>query len=75
MSAINLNELYEKYIRPLPTPERRRLAEMISRDIADVSTSSQRSLLQLERLGQHLWQGVDPQQYVNELRDEWEHRP
>ena len=33
------------------------------------------SLLELEGLGAELWQGVDAQEYVNELRAEWDERP
>lgn len=30
------------------------------------------SLLQLRGLGKEIWRGVEAQQHVNELRDEWE---
>jgi hypothetical protein len=33
-----------------------------------------RSLLELEGLGAEIWQGIDAQDYVNELRKEWDHR-
>lgn len=33
-----------------------------------------RSLLELEGVGAELWKDIDPQAYVSELRDEWEHR-
>jgi hypothetical protein len=35
----------------------------------------QRSLLELEGLGAEIWRGIDAQDYVNELRKEWDHRP
>jgi hypothetical protein len=28
-------------------------------------------LLELERHGAEIWQGIDAKQYMNELRDEW----
>jgi hypothetical protein len=34
-----------------------------------------RSLLELEGLGEEIWQGIDAQVYVNELRREWDQRP
>ena len=34
-----------------------------------------RSLLELEGLGAEIWESVDAQEYVNELRKEWDHRP
>ena len=33
-----------------------------------------RSLLELEGLGEEIWQGIDPQVYVTELRKEWDQR-
>jgi len=35
-----------------------------------------RSILDLEGLGREVWEGIDPKQYVSELRNEWNrHRP
>lgn len=34
----------------------------------------QHSILELRGLGKEVWRGVDPSQYVNELRDEWNDR-
>jgi hypothetical protein len=31
-----------------------------------------RSLLKLEGLGAEIWQGIDAQVYINELRKEWD---
>jgi hypothetical protein len=39
-----------------------------------LSGLSRSSILDLAGLGRELWQGVDPVQYVRELRDEWEPR-
>ena len=33
-----------------------------------------RSLLELEGLGREVWKGIDPQQYIEGLRDEWNNR-
>lgn len=30
------------------------------------------SLLELAGLGQHIWQGIDAQEYIDDLRDEWD---
>lgn len=32
---------------------------------------SRRSIMELQGLGREVWQGVDPEKYINELRDEW----
>jgi hypothetical protein len=34
-----------------------------------------RSIMELHGLGQEIWDGVDAQEYVNKLREEWDHRP
>jgi hypothetical protein len=72
----SIQEIYELHIRPLPARERLRLVEMIERDVASENEPTQpaRSLLELEGLGAELWQGIDAQEYVNSLRDEWDHR-
>ena len=40
---------------------------------ADVQ-GSKRRLSELRGLGKDIWQDVDPQEYINELRDEWDQR-
>ena len=35
----------------------------------------QRNIMDLHGLGKELWEGIDAQEYVNELRKEWDHRP
>lgn len=34
-----------------------------------------RSIMELHGLGKDIQDGVDAQEYINELRREWEHRP
>ncbi|HEX9751804.1 MAG TPA: hypothetical protein VGB22_11045 [candidate division Zixibacteria bacterium] len=36
-----------------------------------VTRPKNRSILSLEGLGSEIWRGVDPVNYVRELRDEW----
>ena len=49
---------------------------MISQHIAQHTVTQQkpetRSLLELEGLGKEIWEGVDVQEYIDALRDEWE---
>ena len=35
----------------------------------------QRSILELRGLGKEIWEGIDAQEYVQQLRSEWDHRP
>ncbi len=76
MVASNIEQLYHEHIKPLPMADRLRLVEMIAKDAAEghpAAADQPRSILELEGLGAELWQGVDPQQYVNSLRKEWDH--
>lgn len=78
MAALSADEIYEQHIKRLPTAERLRLAEMIAQDIAETTEpESERthSIMELHGLGAEIWDGVDAQEYVNELRKEWDHRP
>jgi hypothetical protein len=43
--------------------------------LLELMESRPHSLLELEGLGAELWHGVDAQEYVDELRREWDHRP
>ena len=71
----HIQEFYEPHIKPLSTVNRLRLVELIVHGLAatvyqDVPRS--RSLLELEGLGEEIWQGIDPQVYVTELCKEWD---
>ncbi len=73
--AINIEELYQATIKPLPQADRLRLLVLIAQDAAEPIATPTRSIMELEGLGAELWQGVDAQKYVDMLRDEWDHRP
>ncbi len=75
--ASEAQTIYESEIRKLPPGEQLRLVELITRDLAAAAGAERdrRSIMELRGLGAEIWEGVDAQQYVNELRDEWGHRP
>lgn len=77
MPAATVDELYERQIKVLPADERLRLLARIAADLAGETPAQprKRSILELEGLGAELWQGIDAQEYVNKMRDEWDHRP
>ncbi len=61
--------------RALSAEERKelvkRLVDMLDED---ASVSGKRSLTELRGLGKEIWQGIDAQEYVDRLRDEWDTR-
>lgn len=78
MTPTRIEAIYEQHIKPLAEAEQLQLVELIVHQLAAVAADEpqkQRSLLELEGLGAEMWQGIDAQQYVEELRKEWDHRP
>lgn len=74
MTTTELDQIYERQIKPLPRALQLQLLARIAQDLAatDQIDEPEVSLLELEGLGAEIWQGIDLQQYVNELRDEWD---
>ncbi len=71
---ILVEELYQQQIRPLPVVHRLQLISRIAEDLAGNVPSTRRRITELRGLGKEIWQDVDAQQYVDDLRDEWEQR-
>jgi hypothetical protein len=76
MSTLSVEKLYHRYIESIPDAEQLQLIAVISQHLSknavERKNTKTRSLLELEGLGAEIWQGVDAQEYVDELRDEWE---
>ncbi len=65
-------------IRALPIRERKLLINLIVETLPETDASAaepQRSISELRGLGKEIWQGIDAQAYVDELRREWDQRP
>jgi hypothetical protein len=71
---ITIEEVYAKYIKDLSPAEKLRLLEITAHDLANKIDNPEHSILELEGLGIEAWQEIDPQKYINQLRDEWDHR-
>lgn len=76
MATLTLEELYEQYIKPLPLSERLRLVAIITtQDLARQAgveeQGPKRDIMELHGLGAEIWKGVDVQEYLNALRDEF----
>jgi hypothetical protein len=73
MTTTELDQIYEQQIKPLPRAARLQLLARIAQDLAaDDENTGELSIMDLHGLGAEIWQGIDAQQYVNELRDEWD---
>ncbi len=71
-------ELMMEEIRALPVSERKKLIRLIVDSLPDDGEHQQtrtRSITELRGLGKEIWEGIDAKEYVNQLRDEWSHRP
>jgi hypothetical protein len=74
----NVDQIYEQYVRPLSDTQQLRLVERIAAGLAMLQQDAplqQRSILELHGKGAQLWEHIDPNAYVDRLRDEWDHRP
>ncbi len=73
-------EIYEQHIKSLPAAERLQLLAVMAHDLASAnialesSEQNNHSIMGLHGLGAHIWVDVDPQDYVNKLRQEWDRR-
>jgi hypothetical protein len=64
---LSLSTAISHLLQQLPEPdsEYQNLVSIISQE------SRQRSILELDGLGQEIWQGIDAQRYINEERNSW----
>lgn len=63
------------HVRTLSRAERKALMKDLIDTLDAPDTDRPHSLLELEGLGAEIWEGIDAQEYVNQLRSEWDHRP
>ncbi len=75
----NIETIYQTHIKPLSEKDRIKLLAKMAEELVtneNKSTDSEAySIMELHGLGAEIWEGIDVQEYVNKLRDEWEHRP
>jgi hypothetical protein len=65
--------LYQRHVRSLSAAEQLELIALISRQLANEAHSGEPlDIMALHGLGREIWQGIDAQNYVAELRQEWE---
>jgi hypothetical protein len=63
--------------KTLSMQERKELVKLLidSLDVPEAAPRQPRRLSELRGLGKEIWQGIDAQEYVNRLRNEWNERP
>lgn len=71
----DIEVLYQQQIRELPAQSRLQLLALIAQDLAAIPSDKSGRLMDLQGLGKEIWQGIDAQEYVNQLRREWDDRP
>jgi hypothetical protein len=66
-------------VRDLSVEQHKQLIAFIVDLLAERKESEpapkKRSILEFEGVGAEIWQGIDAQEYLNELRNEWDDRP
>ena len=73
MSTSNYEEVLN-YARQLSPDEQLRLLEELAAHVRQQITITEQplhSFLELEGLGQEIWQGIDAQEYINQERNSW----
>ena len=78
MTGVGVAEIYEQHVKALPAEQQLELLALIAQRLARAGAPSEEprthSILELDGLGKEIWAGIDAQEYVNKLRDEWEER-
>ncbi len=69
-----VDSLYETELRHLPLEEKLRLLELIARDLSRGADGDEKSILEIRGLGAEIWRGIDAQEYVDQMRSEWDRR-
>lgn len=68
-------DVLQSEIRSLPREERKRLVGFIIDTLDEPSEETpqaKRDILEFEGVGAEMWSGIDAQESVNRLRDEWD---
>lgn len=76
MAVESVRQIYERHIKLLPASEKLQLLALVARELADqagdqLTTSS---IMELHGLGKEIWDSIEPQDYVSQLRAEWDTR-
>ena len=68
---MTVNELFAQ-AKALEQWQQKELIMLLVDHLASEPPKPKRSLKELQGLGKEIWEGVDAQEYINELRNEWD---
>jgi DNA-binding HxlR family transcriptional regulator len=71
LTTSSYQEVLDKARHLTPDEQLRLLEELAAIVRQQISTEPLHSLLELEGLGQEVWEGIDAQKYIDEERDTW----
>jgi len=71
---MSLREIVQE-ARTLPVEERKQLIKILVDTLTETQAPKKHSILEFAGRGAEMWDGVDAQEYVNQLRGEWDDRP
>lgn len=72
--SVNVNDVMIQ-ARELSLQERRELIHLLTDSVIEEASTPEHSILELAGLGAEIWEGIDPQEYIRQLRSEWDERP
>lgn len=61
--------------RMLSVEDRKQLVKLLVDSLETREEKPQRRISELRGLGREIWIGIDAQEYVDQLRGEWDERP
>jgi hypothetical protein len=73
MNTLEYNELLNRASRLDPIALTKFLEDLtsVARNVKQQTPQYAQNIMELEGLGQEIWQGLDAQAYVNQERDSW----
>ena len=72
--CMSLREIVQE-ARTLPVEERKQLIKILDDTLTETQAPKKHSILEFAGRGAEMWDGVDAQEYVNQLRSEWDDHP
>jgi hypothetical protein len=71
MSAVSLAEIIP-LVEKLSPEDKLQLIEHVAHELCEPQAEQVRHWREFRGLGKEIWQGIDTQEYIDKLRDEWD---